>query len=50
MVPLVVAIHRAIREGALDVDSKDLETLMGRPATPLIAAIGEIIKDMAVPV
>ncbi|MEO6096015.1 MAG: SDR family oxidoreductase [Fibrobacteria bacterium] len=50
MVPFVVAIHRAIKEGALDVDSKDLEVLMGRPATPLTGAIEEIIKDMAVPV
>jgi NAD(P)H dehydrogenase (quinone) len=50
MAPFVVAIHRAIREGALDVDSKDLETLMGRPATPLPAAVERIIKDMAVAV
>lgn len=50
MAPFVVSIHRAIREGALDVESGDLETLMGRPATSLQAGLEEILKGLAVAV
>ena len=48
MAPFVVSMHRAIREGALDVKGGDLETLMGRPATPLLAGLEEIVKGLAV--
>lgn len=50
MAPFVVGMHRAIREGALDVKGGDLETLMGRPATPLLAGLEEIVKGLAVAV
>jgi NAD(P)H dehydrogenase (quinone) len=48
MAPFVVGMHRAIREGALDVKSGDLENLMGRAATPLLAGLEEIVKGLAV--
>lgn len=50
MAPVVVGMHRAIREGALDVESQDLPMLMGRPVTPLSAALEAILKSLAVAV
>lgn len=50
MAPFVVSIHRAIREGALDIESGDMETLMGRPPTLLRAGLEEILKGMPVAV
>lgn len=50
MAPFVVSMHRAIREGALDVTSGDLEMLMGRPATLLPVGLEAIVKNLAVPV
>ncbi|MBM6994541.1 SDR family oxidoreductase [Paenibacillus sp. DXFW5] len=46
VVPFLVSIQRSIREGALDVPSGDLETLLGRPATPLVEAVRDIVKDL----
>jgi NAD(P)H dehydrogenase (quinone) len=44
VVDLVVDIHRSIRAGALDVASQDLETLLGRPVTPLREAVAAVLK------
>ncbi|MDB5103613.1 MAG: hypothetical protein JWP91_1302 [Fibrobacteres bacterium] len=49
LVFLTVEIHRAIREGALDVNRLDLETLMGRPVTPLANGIEEVLRESSVP-
>jgi NAD(P)H dehydrogenase (quinone) len=46
VVPILVAIQSAIREGALEVKSNDLETLLGRPATPLSESINEIVNGL----
>lgn len=46
VVPFLVAIQSGIREGGLDIASDDLETLLGRPATPLVEAIREIVKEL----
>ncbi|MGG6311608.1 SDR family oxidoreductase [Paenibacillus macerans] len=46
VIPFLVSIQSAIREGALDVPSGDLETLLGRPATPLAEAIRGIVSDL----
>ncbi|MFD2331091.1 SDR family oxidoreductase [Cohnella sp. GCM10020058] len=40
--PIVTAIQQAIRAGTLDVESGDLEKLLGRPATPLAKTVAEI--------
>ncbi len=50
MAAFVAGIHRSIREGALDVESGDLENLMGRPLTPMLAALEKLVKEMAVTV
>lgn len=37
-------IQRAIREGSLEIESDDLATLIGRPATPLKDALAAIVQ------
>ncbi len=49
MVGFVAGIQRGIRDGALDVDSGDLEKLLGRPVTPLSQSLETMIKGIAVP-
>ncbi|WP_338553210.1 SDR family oxidoreductase [Paenibacillus sp. KS-LC4] len=39
VVAMIVDMQGAIREGSLDVESNDLETLLGRPAAPLSAFV-----------
>lgn len=46
VVPLLVSIQSAIREGALDVESRDLETLLGRPVTSLGEAVRGIVNEL----
>ncbi|UKS29740.1 SDR family oxidoreductase [Paenibacillus sp. HWE-109] len=46
VVPILVAIQSGIRDGVLDVVSSDLETLLGRKATPLQEAIKEIVANL----
>lgn len=46
VVPFLVSIQSAIREGALDVPSSDLEALLGRPVTPIGDAISDIVKEL----
>jgi NAD(P)H dehydrogenase (quinone) len=48
MVPFVVGIHAAIRQGALDVKSKDFETLLRRSVTPLKDQLESILKGLSV--
>jgi len=43
VVPFLVAIQKGIREGSLDVDSRDLETLLGRPPLSLRDALKELV-------
>lgn len=42
--PFVVGIPAAIREGVLEVESDDLEKLLGRPLTPLAEGVQELQK------
>jgi len=42
VVPIVVAIQRAIRESNLDIESGDFEKLLGRPAEP----VGVVLRGM----
>ncbi|WP_342563552.1 SDR family oxidoreductase [Paenibacillus sp. FSL R7-0345] len=42
--PIVVAIQAAIREGALDIESGDLEKLLQRPQTPLSEGISALVN------
>jgi len=45
MVPILVAVQRAIRDGALAIQSDDFELLLGRPLTPLREALREIVQQ-----
>ncbi|ASA24791.1 SDR family oxidoreductase [Paenibacillus donghaensis] len=44
--PIVVAIQAAIREGALDIESGDLEKLLQRPATPLAEGVQDMLNSL----
>lgn len=43
LVELLVDAQRAMRQGALDVESGDLERLLGRPTTPLTEGVTRIL-------
>jgi len=44
--PILIAIQRSIREGALDFESTDLQTLLGRPLTPLSDVIHSLVNEI----
>ncbi|MEI7024188.1 SDR family oxidoreductase [Paenibacillus sp. y28] len=46
-VPILVHMQVEIGRGALEMESSDLQRLLGRPATPLKDALSEIIKELA---
>ncbi|KRE51574.1 SDR family oxidoreductase [Paenibacillus sp. Soil724D2] len=46
VVPILVAIQSAIRDGVLELKSNDLQTLLGRPVTPLSEAIEVIVSGL----
>ncbi|NOU84699.1 NAD(P)H-binding protein [Paenibacillus sp. LMG 31460] len=46
VVPILVAIQSAIRDGVLELESNDLQTLLGRPVTPLSEAIEVIVSGL----
>ena len=45
LVELLVDSQRAMRQGALDVESGDLERLLGRPATTLTESVARILES-----
>lgn len=46
LVVMFTDIQRAIREGALDVESSDFEKLLGRPVTEIEVAVAEVVKGL----
>jgi NAD(P)H dehydrogenase (quinone) len=46
VVPILVAIQSAIRDGVLELESNDLQTLLGRPVTPLSEAIEVLVSGL----
>ncbi|NJJ39207.1 SDR family oxidoreductase [Paenibacillus apii] len=48
VLPILLGIQRGIREGAIDIESGDLEKLLNRPATPLAEGIRGIIGQLKV--
>ncbi|WP_066064349.1 SDR family oxidoreductase [Neobacillus soli] len=46
-IPIVVGIQESIRNGSLDVESKDFEKVLGRPVTPIKEALKEIVKALS---
>ncbi|WP_025846146.1 SDR family oxidoreductase [Paenibacillus ehimensis] len=47
IIPLLTGIQQGIREGTLEVESSDLEKLLGRPATPIHEALGQLVKHIS---
>ncbi|MDO3677155.1 SDR family oxidoreductase [Paenibacillus ehimensis] len=47
IIPLLTGIQQGIREGTLEVESSDLEKLLGRPATPIHEALGQLVKRIS---
>lgn len=46
VVPFLVAIQSAIRDGALDIESDDFQKLLGRPTTPLSEALRQMVSQI----
>ncbi len=46
VIPILVDIQKAIRGGALEIESNDFEKLLGRPVTPTNKALTEIVNVM----
>lgn len=47
VVPILVDIQKAIRDGALDIESNDLEKLIARQTTPISKALTQIISGIS---
>lgn len=47
LLPFLVAIQQGIREGELEVESKDFEKLLGRPATPVSEALSQLVNQIS---
>ena len=47
LIALFVGIQKAIRDGALDVESSDFEKLLGRPATSIREALAQIVDEIS---
>ncbi|MDQ0192815.1 SDR family oxidoreductase [Paenibacillus wynnii] len=47
VIPILVGIQKGIREGTLEIESNDLEKLLGRPVTPINEALIQIINDIS---
>ncbi|WP_337098248.1 SDR family oxidoreductase [Paenibacillus sp. YIM B09110] len=44
VLPILVGIQQGIREGTLEIESNDLEKLLGRPLTPISEGLAQIVK------
>ncbi|MNC54336.1 Quinone oxidoreductase 2 [compost metagenome] len=45
--PMLVSTQKGIREGGLEVESDDLQNLLGRPATPVKEALQQIVSELS---
>ncbi|MED3984201.1 SDR family oxidoreductase [Peribacillus simplex] len=43
--PMLVNTQKSIRDGGLEIESNDLEKLLGRPSTPINEALSQIISQ-----
>ncbi|CAI9388212.1 Quinone oxidoreductase 2 [Bacillus sp. T2.9-1] len=46
IVPMLVAIQKDIREGSLEIESKDFEKLLGRSETPVVEGIKQLLNGL----
>jgi NAD(P)H dehydrogenase (quinone) len=47
VVPILVDIQKAIRDGALDIESSDLEKLLNRKITPISEGLAQIVSRIS---
>ncbi|MGK9253992.1 SDR family oxidoreductase [Paenibacillus humicus] len=47
VIPILVSIQQAIREGALELESNDFEKLFGRPTTPISEALTQLVNEIS---
>ncbi|HTG68880.1 MAG TPA: SDR family oxidoreductase [Candidatus Udaeobacter sp.] len=47
VIPILVGIQQGIREGALEIESNDIEKLLGRPVTPIREALTPIVNEIS---
>jgi NAD(P)H dehydrogenase (quinone) len=47
VVPMLVAIQKSIRDGALDIENNDFEKLLGRKVTPINEALAQLISKIS---
>lgn len=47
LIPFLVGIQQGIRESTLEVESNDLEKLLGRPATPVREGLTQIVNGIS---
>lgn len=45
--PMLVEIQKGMREGGLEVESNDLEKLLGHPAMPINEALSQLISQIS---
>ena len=45
--PMLINTQKGIREGGLEVESNDLEKLLGRPVTPIKEALTQIVSQIS---
>lgn len=44
--PMLINVQKGIREGGLEVESNDLEKLLGRPVAPMKVALTQIVSQI----
>jgi NAD(P)H dehydrogenase (quinone) len=44
---ILVSIQKGIRDGAFEIESNDLEKLLGRPVTPIKEALSQIVSQIS---
>ncbi|MCL6458997.1 MAG: SDR family oxidoreductase [Gorillibacterium sp.] len=47
VISILVGIQKGIREGTLEIESNDLEKLLGRPVTPIREALTQIVDGIS---
>jgi NAD(P)H dehydrogenase (quinone) len=47
VLPILVGIQKGIRDGELEIESNDLEKLLGRPITPINDALRQIVSQIS---
>jgi NAD(P)H dehydrogenase (quinone) len=46
MIPMLTATKAAVRDGVLEIESNDLETLLQRPVSPFNEALNKLVGSL----